>query len=462
VSKERVQYRCRVCGGVTPRWAGRCGQCGDWDALEEEVSGGLPPLAPVSSSPPPMLLSELPESDRPAVPTGLGELDRVLGGGLLPSSVTLVAGEPGIGKSTLLLQALSSVARSGRRALLISAEESPGQVRMRAERLGVVGDGVCVAADTDLAAIRSSIEEVAPDVMVIDSIQTVGDRSGGFAAGSAQTVRLAAQQLAEDARRRGTAVVLVGHVTKDGSIAGPRVLEHLVDTVISFEGDRHHALRTLRAVKHRFGPVGELGLWEMTDRGLVEVADGTSFLLADRRPETPGSCIYAGLEGRRALLVEVQALVLVDGSGHRTSTKVESSRLDQLLAVLDRRAGVSVRGVDVYVSAVGGVRLAEPGVDLALAAAIYSSLSGRYVPDDIVVMGEVGLGGELRQVAQAGRRLAEAARMGFKRAVVPAGTDPGSGIDLIACQRVDQALAHIVSGPSVAAPVLRVVRPGGF
>lgn len=447
---------------------GRCGHCGEWDSLDEELTavrpapgGGVGIGAGGAGGPgtaePPQLLADVGDADRSARPTGLAELDRVLGGGLVPGSVTLLAGEPGIGKSTLLLQMLAAVARAGRRSLLVSAEEATAQVRMRAARLGVADDGLWVAGAADLGSIRQALAEMRPDVVVIDSIQTVGERNGGFAPGSPAALRLAAQSLCDDARATGAAVVLVGHVTKDGSIAGPRLLEHLVDTVLSFEGDRHYALRTLRAVKHRFGPVGELGLWEMAGDGLREVGDATSFLLADRRAETPGSCVYAGLEGRRPLLVEVQALVVPEGAGRRCATRVEAGRLAQLLAVLDQRAGVGLRQHDVYVSAVGGVRIAEPGADLAVATAVASAFTGLAVPADTVVVGEIGLGGELRQAPQAARRLAEAARMGFRRGVVPAGTEEVDGIGLCPAEHVAAALDLSLTGRPVPRPRLRVV-----
>ena len=463
MTRERTQYRCRDCGAVTPRWAGRCGQCGEWNALDEETvpattrSAAAGGAARRAVTPPIELHSVAAGADAP-LPTGMGELDRVLGGGVVPSSVTLLAGEPGIGKSTLLLQMLAALAGAGCRTLLVTAEEAPAQVRRRAARLGLLGPGILIAAETDLAAIRAIVAEAAPDVVVVDSVQTIHDPDTGSQAGSATQVRACAQALADDARVDGPAVILVGHVTKDGSIAGPRVLEHLVDTVLSFEGDRHHALRLLRAVKHRFGAVGELGMWEMTGTGLVEVADAAGFLLADRRPGTPGSVVFAGMEGRRPLLVEIQALVVPTPGGavRRAASGYETGRLWQLLAVLERRVGLSVAGHDVYVSAVGGVRLDDPGADLAVALAVSSALTGRVVGDDLVVLGEVGLGGELRQVPHTPRRLAEAARLGFGRAVTPPGPADSIGLDVESAATLMEALdLHL--GATVPAPRLRVV-----
>jgi DNA repair protein RadA/Sms len=399
-----------------------------------------------------------------AWPTGLGELDRVLGGGLVPSSVTLIAGEPGIGKSTLLLQMLAAMARDGLRTLLVSAEESPPQVGLRAARLGIADDGVWITSDTDLAAIRASVTGLRHDVLVVDSIQTIRDADQGALAGSLASVRACASALADDAKSGGPAVVLVGHVTKDGSIAGPRVLEHLVDTVLSFEGERHHAVRLLRAVKHRFGPVGELGMWEMTPGGLAEVPDGAAFLLADRRPGLPGSAVYAGIEGRRPLLAEIQALVAPSSGGtpRRSASGCDAGRLGQLIAVLHRRAGIELHRHDVYVSAVGGLRLADPGVDLAVATAISSAATRRVVPEDLVVLGEVGLGGELRQVAQAPRRLAEAARLGFTRAVVPPGSGSVAGMETLIVDTLGEALDAILTARPAKRPKLRVLSGAGY
>lgn len=464
MSRERTQYRCGDCGSVAPRWTGRCGHCGEWNTLAEETVAGPAARAgvvgPVGARPvsPPVELCAVPAAGEEPRPTGIGELDRVLGGGVVPSSVTLLAGEPGIGKSTLLLQMLAALSRTGCRTLLVTAEEAPGQVRRRAARLGLLEPGMWIVAETDLAAVRAAIGELSPEVVVIDSIQTLCDAGSGSQPGTATQVRACAQALADDARAGGPAVVLVGHVTKDGSIAGPRVLEHLVDTVLSFEGDRHHALRMLRAVKHRFGAVGELGLLEMTGSGLVEVADAAGFLLADRRPGSPGSVVFAGMEGRRPLMVEVQALVVPNpgGTPRRSAEGYDTGRLWQLLAVLDRRAGLSLAGHDVYVSAVGGVRLDDPGADLAVALAVASAATARVVDADLVVLGEVGLGGELRQVAHTPRRLAEAARLGFARAVTPPGGGGGPGLEVEILHGVGEVLGRHLGAPA-AAPRLRLV-----
>jgi DNA repair protein RadA/Sms len=388
--------------------------------------------------------------------TGVPEFDRVLGGGLTPGSVTLLGGEPGIGKSTLLLQVLAATARQGGKGLLVSAEESPIQVRGRAQRLGALVPGLWLVAGTSLPGIRAAIEQIQPDVVVVDSIQTVSDPEVESVPGSVVQVRACAQQLAANAKAGGPITILVGHVTKDGGLAGPRLLEHLVDTVLTFEGDRHHALRLLRSVKHRFGSAGELGLFEMTGGGLEGVTDAGGLFLVDRRSDIPGSVVFPAMEGQRPLLVEVQALAVRSAlpSPRRSATGFDSGRLALLLAVLQRRAGVALAASDVYVSIVGGVRIADPGADLAVCLAVASAVKGQPVGDDAVVLGEVGLGGEVRQVAHTPRRLMEAARMGFRRGLVPEQT-PNQGP--LALQRVPSlasALAACRSGGSTA--------PGGF
>jgi DNA repair protein RadA/Sms len=415
------------------------------------LSAALRPGADASAAP--VELCQLDAQAGVPVPTGVGELDRVLGGGLVPGSVTLVGGEPGIGKSTLLLQAVASVAAQGARCLMVCAEESLQQVRRRAERLGAAVPAVWLVADTDLPALRAAAAEVVPDVLVVDSIQTVWDPGVDGAPGSIAQVRACAHALAGLAKATGTAVVLVGHVTKDGSLAGPRVLEHLVDTVLTFEGERHHALRLLRSVKHRFGSTGELGLFEMGETGLSGLPDPSGLFLGDRRAATPGSAVLPAMEGYRPLLVEVQALVTRTSlpSPRRSSSGFDTARLGLLLAVLLRRADLGFADLDVYVSAVGGVRLAEPGADLAVCLALASALLDRPLPDDLVVLGEVGLGGEIRQVAHTPRRLAEAARLGFCRALVPASAPCSAGLRLHPVATLAEALLLVFGAVAGAA-----------
>jgi DNA repair protein RadA/Sms len=448
VGKRRVVHRCQECGTAASKWQGRCPGCGEWNTLVEEietagasVAAGSTLLAADVAVP----LAEVDTGEWVARPTGVGELDRVLGGGLVPGSVTLVGGEPGIGKSTLLLQMAGRMAAAGSRVLYVSAEESKQQVRLRAERLRMTGAGVFLASDTILPHLIGHLDAVKPDVVVVDSVQTIHDPELESAPGSVVQVRDCAHRLVQEAKARAVATVLVGHVTKDGSLAGPRVLEHVVDTVLAFGGDRHHALRLLRAVKHRFGSTHELGLFEMTDRGLKGVEDPSGLFLADRCLGVPGSVVVPTIEGHRPLLVEIQALIAPTNipTPRRSAQGLDGGRLALLLAVLDRRLRLSVANTDVYASAVGGVKVAEPGADLPVALAIASAVIGVPVADDVVACGEIGLGGELRQVAQLQRRLAEAARLGFKRAIVPASSPPEvPGIWILRAGTVAEAMAH--------------------
>jgi DNA repair protein RadA/Sms len=376
------------------------------------------------------------------IETGVPELDHVLGGGLVPGSVTLLGGEPGVGKSTLLLQALGAIAASGGRCLLVSAEESVTQVRLRAERLSTLAPELLVVAENSLPAIATHIAAVEPAVVAIDSIQAVHDPDAPGAAGSVSQVREGAQRLVRIAKENDVATVLVGHVTKDGSLAGPRTLEHVVDTVLSFEGDRHHALRMLRALKHRFGATDELGLMEMGTAGLTGVADPSALFLADRRAGASGSVVGAVMEGVRPLCVEMQALVAPTGAPlpRRVAQSFDSGRLAMLIAVMQQRSHIDLVKHDVYASVAGGVRVSEPGADLAIALAIASARSDRPIAPDTVVIGEVGLGGEVRQVPQGPRRLQEALRLGFRRAVVPVSTPDVPGMLLARVSTLSEAL----------------------
>jgi DNA repair protein RadA/Sms len=368
-------------------------------------------------------------------PTGLPELDRVLSGGFVPGSVTLMGGEPGVGKSTLLLQVLRSVAATGTSAVLVSAEESAAQVRLRAERLGPVPPTLLLLEATDIVAVGGVMEELSPALVVVDSIQAVADPDTSGLPGGVPQVRSCAEYLVRLAKTHEVPFVLVGHVTKDGALAGPRVLEHLVDTVITVEGDRHHALRMVRATKHRFGPTGELGLFAMGEAGLAAVTDPYTLLLGDRRPGSPGSAVLPAMEGQRALLVEIQALHTPSPPSappRRSAQGVDSGRLALLLAVLEQHSGVALGHTDVFASVVGGIRVTEPAADLALMLALASAVTHVALPSDMVVFGEVGLGGEVRSVPHAPRRLSEAARIGFRRAFVPASCPDGpAGIELL-------------------------------
>lgn len=421
MARTKTIFRCGECGGEAPRWLGRCPSCDAWNTLVEELDEPAA-VAPVArrSGAGPMPIDEVPADEWVAVPTGIDELDRVLGGGLVPGSVTLLGGEPGIGKSTLLLQAAVARAEAGDRVLYVSAEESRQQVRLRAGRLGALDPNLWLVADTSLPVVLGDLAATEPALVIVDSVQALADPQLSSAPGSVAQVRHVAARLVAEAKQRGVAIVLVGHVTKDGALAGPRVLEHVVDTVCTFEGERHHALRLLRAVKHRFGPTHELGLFQMTGEGLQGVPDPSSLFLSDRRRGVPGSVVVPTLDGNRPLLVEIQALVTGSdlGNPRRSAQGVDGGRLNMVLAVLEERAGLSVARSDVYALAAGGLRVTEPGADLALALAVVSASIDVPLDEGVVVCAELGLGGELRQVARLDRRLAEAARLGFGLALV--------------------------------------------
>ena len=424
-SKVRTKFACVECGASAPKWVGRCDSCGEWNSLVEEsparsnvMSGALAPA--VAAVP----ITDISALDADPSPSGVAEFDRVLGGGLIPGSVTLVGGEPGVGKSTLLLQVLAGPAAAGASVLYVSAEESAHQVRRRAERLGTMHERLFFAAETNLAHVLGHIDACSPQLVVIDSIQTVFDPDLSSAPGSVGQVRHCAHRLVSVAKQRNIAIVLVGHVTKEGALAGPRVLEHIVDTVLSFDGDRHHSLRILRSTKHRFGSTQEVGLFSMGERGLDAVTDPSALFLADRRAGVAGSIVVPTLEGHRPLVVELQALCVAGGAGNprRSVSGVDPGRVGLLLAVLDRRLGMPLIPLDTYAMAVGGVRVVEPGADLGLGLAMVSSVANQALPADLVACGEVGLGGELRSVGGIERRLNECARLGFKRAIVPRST----------------------------------------
>ena len=448
----RTVFRCGTCGASAPKWAGKCASCGEWNSLAEEFDAPAdvrrdgPKVVPSDPARP---IDTIDMTDAAAGPTGLAEVDRVLGGGLVPGSVTLLGGEPGIGKSTLLLQLLASFAAQGHRGLLVSGEESRQQVRLRAERLGALHPDVWMAAETMLPVVIGHIDEVKPHVVVIDSIQTMVDPELSSAPGSVGQVRECTHALVRLAKERDITVILVGHVTKDGTLAGPRVLEHVVDTVLSFEGDRHHALRLLRAVKHRFGATGELGVFEMLEAGLCGVKDPSAIFLGDRRIGAPGSVVVPAVEGQRPILVEVQGLVTGDGKApmpRRAVQGLDQSRVALLVAVLHERTPAKVAVYDVFASSVGGVKVTEPAGDLATALALASSWSKIAVPGQLVAIGEVGLSGEVRQVGHMGRRYSEAARVGFTTALVaPSAPDApkGSGISLLRVSTLAEAMARL-------------------
>ncbi|MEQ8354106.1 MAG: DNA repair protein RadA [Kiloniellaceae bacterium] len=424
--KPRSQYVCQDCGAVAPKWAGRCEACGAWNALVEEtvqrapggltggLSGGGKAAAKIHFVD---LKSE--SQPRPRLVCGLAEFDRVTGGGIVPGSAVLVAGDPGIGKSTLLLQVAARMAAKGAEAAYISGEESIDQVRLRARRMGLEKAPVQLASATSVRDMIASLDRPeGPAVVIVDSVQTLYIDSLESAPGTVSQVRAAAQELIRLAKKRGFGLLLVGHVTKEGLIAGPKVLEHMVDTVLTFEGDRGHHFRILRAVKNRFGPTDEIGVFEMTDEGLSEVANPSALFLAERRGNIAGAAVFAGLEGTRPLLVEIQALVSASpqATPRRAVVGWDSGRLAMVLAVLEARCGLALAGQEVYLNVAGGLRIGEPAADLAVAAALVSAATGQEVPEQTVIFGEIGLSGEIRSVSQVELRLKEAQKLGFTRA----------------------------------------------
>ena len=449
MAKEKTRFQCSECGGISPKWLGKCPQCEAWNTLQEVrdeaigSAGSAHRFAALAGTQPVATLSEIVAADVPRTPTGQDELDRALGGGIVPGGVVLIGGDPGIGKSTLLLQAADSLSRT-HKTLYITGEESGAQVALRARRLDLPGRRVRVLAEIALERIVQALHDEAPDFCVIDSIQTLYSSALTSAPGSVAQVRECAAQLTRHAKAAGTALVLVGHVTKDGTLAGPRVLEHIVDTVLYFEGDTHSSFRLVRAIKNRFGAINEIGVFAMTERGLKGVANPSAIFLSTHGEPVPGSCVLVTLEGTRPLLVEVQALVDSGGpSPRRLSVGLERDRLAMLLAVLHRHAGVSCMDQDVFVNAVGGVRISEPAADLAVLLAIHGSLRGKPLPRGFVAFGEVGLAGEVRPAPRGQERLREAAKLGFSVAVVPqanAPKKPIEGLVIHAVKRIDEAI----------------------
>jgi DNA repair protein RadA/Sms len=432
------------------KWVGRCPECQAWGTLAEVRLPGATPrvaAAPAAVSTPALPISQIDVEAATARPTGVDELDRVLGGGLVPGAVVLLAGEPGAGKSTLCLEVAARAARGGQRVLYVSGEESAAQVRLRAGRTGALEDRLYMAAETDLGAVLTHIEQVRPDLLVIDSVQTVASAEVDGGAGGVSQIRAVSASLIGTAKERGLATVLVGHVTKDGGIAGPRLLEHLVDVVLSFEGDRHSSLRLVRAVKNRFGPADEVGCFTLTDAGIVGLADPSGLFLSTRHAPVPGTCITVTVEGRRPLPAEVQALLAsrAGGSPRRAVSGLDAGRVAMVLAVLEQRAGAPLGDRDAYLATVGGVRLTEPATDLAVALAVASAFTGDPLPPDLVALGELGLSGELRPVPGVQRRLAEAARLGLRTALVPPGGSAGSpaGVEVIEVASLDDALDEV-------------------
>ena len=425
----KTVYQCSECGGISPKWQGKCPHCGEWNTLQESLAVPEPKNARFQSWAADVSqvqdLSKVTAMEVPRSPTGMGELDRVLGGGLVDGAVILLGGDPGIGKSTLLLQTIALMAQS-RKVLYVSGEESAQQVALRAQRLGLHSEGVNLLAEIRMEAIQAALKQHEPAVVVIDSIQTMYSDQITSAPGSVSQVRECAAQLTRMAKQMGISMILVGHVTKDGAIAGPRVLEHMVDTVLYFEGDQHSNYRMIRAMKNRFGAANELGVFAMTEQGLKGVSNPSAIFLASYRDDVPGSCVLVTQEGSRPLLVEIQALV-DDAHGFtpkRLTVGLEQNRLAMLLAVLNRHAGIACFDQDVFLNAVGGVKINEPAADLAIILAMLSSFRNRPLPEKMVAFGEIGLSGEVRPVARGQERLKEAEKLGFKRAIVPKANMP--------------------------------------
>jgi DNA repair protein RadA/Sms len=449
MAKDKSIYTCTECGGTSPKWLGKCPSCGAWNTLIESVEEGASKnrysatARGLVASQPVATLSEIEASDVDRQSTGIDELDRVLGGGIVAGGVVLIGGDPGIGKSTLLLQALDSLSRH-MKTLYVTGEESGAQVALRSRRLGLGASQVRVLAEIQLEKISATLEHEQPAVCVIDSIQTVYSDQLSSAPGSVAQVRECAAQLTRIAKSSGVTIILVGHVTKEGALAGPRVLEHIVDTVLYFEGDTHSSFRLVRAIKNRFGAVNEIGVFAMTEKGLKGVANPSAIFLSTHGDPVAGSCVLVTLEGTRPLLVEIQALVDSGGSSpRRLSVGIERDRLAMMLAVLHRHAGVSASDQDVFVNAVGGVRISEPAADLAVMLAIQSSLRGRPLPRGFLAFGEVGLAGEVRPAPRGQERLKEAAKLGFSVAIVPkanAPKKPIEGLTIHAVERIEQAI----------------------
>jgi DNA repair protein RadA/Sms len=455
--KERPSHRCGECGLTVGKWVGQCPECQAWGSITEAGATRVPLVAGLVSAPARPIGQVDVEAAR-SRPTGVDELDRVLGGGLVPGAVVLLAGEPGVGKSTLLLTVAARAASAAAPTLYVTGEESAAQVRLRAGRTGDVDPHLWLAAETDLGALLAHVDAVKPGLLVVDSVQTIGSAAVEGSAGGVTQIRAVTAALVAIAKERGIATVLVGHVTKDGSIAGPRLLEHLVDVVLHFEGDRHSTLRMVRAVKNRYGPADEVGCFALTGDGIVGLADPSGLFLSRRSEPVAGTCVTVTVEGRRPMLAEVQALVARSQlqNPRRAVSGLDAGRVAMVLAVAERRGGVPLASADVYTSTVGGIRVTEPATDLALALAVHSAARDTALPTDLVALGELGLSGELRPVPDLGRRLAEAGRLGFRRAIVPFGDLPDSPLQAV---RVRDLAGAINAVHNLSRPVVPI-RPG--
>lgn len=448
MSKQKSRFVCQKCGFVSAKWLGQCPECASWNAFEEEVVVSPQKQRGVlSSQVQPMPLASIDEMEATRLSTAFPEVDRVLGGGLMPSSLILLSGDPGIGKSTLTLQLLAAFKGP---SLYVSGEESRGQIRNRAERLGIRGDDILVLTESNIIQLDAVIQKMKPGFLVLDSVQTLFDPEVGSASGNVSQLRAVTAKAMEWAKGLGIITLLVGHVTKEGSVAGPRVLEHMVDLVLFLEGDRHYHYRVLRALKNRFGSTQEIGLFDMTERGLIEVVDPSSAFLSDRLPDAGGSAITATLEGSRPILMEIQSLVVKSylSNPRRMTSGADFNRVAMILAVLEKRVGVGLSDQDVYLNVVGGLRISEPACDLAMALAMVSAFLDRPIPADLLAIGEIGLTGEIRTVPRLQRRLKEAAHLGFRKAIVPAGSeiDPIKNFDIVEAGRVSDVLSMVWEG----------------
>jgi DNA repair protein RadA/Sms len=444
-------FRCAECGWTTGKWVGRCGECQAWGTVEEVAAPKKLSLVAGHVTTAAQPIGDVSLESAKARTSGVSELDRVLGGGLVPGAAILLAGEPGVGKSTLLLSVTAESARAGITSLYISGEESASQVRLRAERLNAIDPNLWLASENELGAVIAHIDAVKPQLLIVDSIQTIASSAVDGAPGGVTQVREIAGALIRVAKERNITLILVGHVTKDGSIAGPRLLEHLVDVVLNFEGERHSRLRLIRAIKNRFGASDEVGCFDMNESGITSLPDPTGLFTTRHTEPVPGTCVTVTLEGRRPLLAEIQALVSLGnsegrdfGNSRRVTSGLDNPRTAMTLAVLELRANIRVSGRDVYVATVGGMKIGEPAADLAVALAVGSAAKGLALPSDLVAIGEVGLAGEIRKVTGATQRIQEAARLGFKKAMVPAGSDiKVSGIEIMEVARLEQAIARV-------------------
>ncbi len=470
--RSNAAFRCTECGSPALRWVGRCGECQAWGTVEQLGATTRKAVSPGAVTCPARPIGDISAADARARPTGVAELDRVLGGGLVPGSVVLLAGEPGVGKSTLLLEVAHRYARGGGRSLVVTGEESTAQVRLRAERIGCVDPQLFLAAENDLGALLTHLDDVRPGLLVVDSVQTISTDVVDSGAGGVAQIRAVAAALIAAAKQRAIATVLVGHVTKDGGIAGPRVLEHLVDVVLHFDGDQHSSLRLVRASKNRYGPADEVGCFEMRENGIVGLSDPSGLFLSDRTVAVPGTCVAIIVEGRRSLVTEVQALVnrpAGGGSPRRAVSDLDSARVAMLLAVLARHGQLALADLEVYVATVGGIGAHEPAADLATALALASAVRNVPIPATVCAIGEVSLSGDVRRVPHLSRRLAEAARLGFTRALVPGShigeacaPGPGQAIRVIPVTTIGEALTAALNLSSHGAdnrrPALRQVR----